>query len=83
MPVKKTGASPTKKVTLSEVYDMSQEALDTARSAQSDTRIHVAVCEAQNKDILRRLSNQDKILYGVAAGVGMEILNIIASHLMK
>lgn len=66
-----------------EVYEMSKEALDTARNAAEAITVHVAVCEAQNKDILRRLGVQDKILYGIAAGIGMEVISLIFSHIGK
>lgn len=78
-----------------EVYAMSEKALneamtakDQATAAKEEVRVttekmntHLAVCEAQNMDILRRLGNQDKMLYGIMAGIGLEVLHLIGGKL--
>ncbi len=64
-----------------ELEQMSKEALETAKEAQNSINTHLAVCEIQQRDILRRLGMQDKVLYGIAAGVGIELFHTIAAKL--
>lgn len=64
-----------------DMYDMSRDALDKASEASELIKTHIAVCSQQNVDILRRLGNQDKILWVIATGVGAEILHLVAQKL--
>ncbi len=66
-----------------ELQAMSQKALDKANSVESTINIHLAVCESQNRDIIRRLGNQDRILFGIAAAIGYLLLQTVWAKLFS
>lgn len=59
---------------------MVAEIRKTADEALNMIKTHVAVCETQNTDILRRLSIQDKILYTICGGVLLEVIHTVFTH---
>lgn len=64
-----------------ELHDMSQKALDKAASVEATINTHLAVCESQNRDIIRRLANQDRIMYGISAAIGFMLLQTVWGRL--
>lgn len=69
--------SPRRRSTDFELFDMAREAQTLARDAAEAIRVHTAVCEQRQLDIIRRLGVQDKILYAIALGVGGELLHLV------
>lgn len=57
-----------------ELHDMSQKALDKAIEVENKIEKHLAVCELQNEHIIEKLTNQGRIMYGVAAAIGLMLL---------
>lgn len=83
MAEERRSGNPGRRAVDREVYDMSKEALETAREAREMALLHITECRQQNIDILRRLGLQDKILYGIGAGIGLELLHMIATAFAK
>lgn len=68
-----------------ELEAMSMQAKDLAQAAIGEIRLHVAVCEQQNKDVLERLTRQDRTLAWIIglllSGLGALSLELLVKAL--